>query len=433
MTRSRWGLWGLICLVTALAVSIALHVGPDSGWLSAVAVLAGGLAYAMMAINLLLASRRPILERLFGPLDRIYTAHRVIGSSILAVIGLHLVLIPIASAVDRGVSLLENLSVAVPLGVVGLLLLAGSIALSLNPKVAYDRWQRVHAATGAAFLLLTAHMALGANAWIGFTGPAGFFLGCFAVLGIVSFLVRLVDKTRGGMPYVVVATSPRERGLEVVMKPEGTRALAGHRPGQFAFLAASNGTARETHPFTLTSPHGSERVGILIRSSGDWTAAAQAGIAVGDRVRLDGPFGAFTPRLDAPTPQVWIAGGAGITPFLSVLRTARESGGDHRGQVELIVAAHEQSDAPCWSELSEHARHLPWLTLTPAFAADGGRLDRDTIRRHVDHTPKDADWYLCGPPALVALVNDVLRHAGTDASHVHTERYQWRSASRSER
>jgi predicted ferric reductase len=117
-------------------------VVPRLGWLSGLAVLAGAIAYAMMATNLFLAIRRPVLEKLFGPLDRVYNAHRLIGTGIVAVLGLHLILIPIASLVDRGQSILAHLTVALPLGVTGALLLVGSIILAVNTKVPYGSGRR---------------------------------------------------------------------------------------------------------------------------------------------------------------------------------------------------------------------------------------------------------------------------------------------------
>lgn len=437
MSRVHWGGWLLLGAFVGLAASALLDVGPASGWLSGLAILAGATAYAMMATNLLLAIRHPVLERLFGPLDRVYSAHRLIGTSILAVIGLHLVLIPIASVVDRGENLLDNVSVAIPLGGLGMLLLVGSIILAVNTKVPYDRWQKVHAATGGAFLVLTAHMIVGANLWFSLESPAGVLLGCFALLGIGSFIVRLVGKARGGVPYVVVESLPRERGIEIIMRPEGPQRIATHQPGQFVFLTATAGGARETHPFTLTSARGDERVSVLIRDSGDWTNRAQTGFEVGDRVRLDGPFGAFTPavgRAAAPR-QVWIAGGAGITPFLSVLRTARrelaaDGRADHGSsprQVELVVAAFDCADMPCWEELSGYARTMPWLTLTPAFSGDGGKLDGAAIERLAASGPGGTAWYLCGPASLLTMVERTLRSASCPPGQVHRERYEWRA------
>jgi predicted ferric reductase len=251
----------------------------------------------------------------------------------------------------------------------------------------------------------------------------GGLLGLFALLGTGSFVVRLVDKARGGVRYTIVETRERERGLEVVLRPENSHGIAPHRPGQFVFLTATAGGAQEIHPFTLTSAGGAEQLSVLIRSSGDWTGRAQTSLAVADRVRVDGPFGAFTPSVGAGAPahQVWVAGGAGITPFLSVLRTVSEPS---HGKVDLVIAARDAIDAPCWDELSTLARRMPWLTLTPAFSALGGRLDSDAVDRLVTSKPEGTEWYLCGPAGLTAMVERRLDQV--PGARVHRELYELR-------
>lgn len=67
---SSWWIVGVACLVGA--ISVLVEVAPADGWTSGLAVLTGATAYTMISVNLLLAVRRPFLERHFGPLDRIY-------------------------------------------------------------------------------------------------------------------------------------------------------------------------------------------------------------------------------------------------------------------------------------------------------------------------------------------------------------------------
>lgn len=443
----RWGVWALAIAFAGLVWSVLSAVVPRLGWLSGLAVLAGAIAYAMMATNLFLAIRRPALEKLFGPLDRVYNAHRLIGTGIVAVLGLHLVLIPTASLVDRGQSILAHLTVALPLGVIGALLLVASIILAVNTKVPYGKWQKVHLATGLAFLLLTGHMLTAANMWFSLSNASGVILGGFALLGVVSFVIRIAARIRAGAPYTITETILRERGLEIIMRPGGTRRLALHRPGQFIFLTATAGGVRETHPFTLTSPAGEECLSVLIRPSGDWTAQARTTLAVGDWVLLEGPFGAFTPQTGsgAPYHQVWVAGGAGITPFLSALRTAHRDRNSHDPghvlgadtatlgtqpgeQVELVLAARDACDVPCWDELSALARTLPGLTLTPAFSELGGRLDSDAIDQLAVRKPADTVWYLCGPSGLADMAERTLKRRTPASRQVHRELYEWRSS-----
>ncbi|MEU0507968.1 ferric reductase-like transmembrane domain-containing protein [Amycolatopsis sp. NPDC006125] len=422
--KVRWNLVALGGLSLGLTASVLFLAVPTSGWLTGLAFLAGAIAYAMMAANLFLAIRRPVLEKLLGPLDRVYVAHRVIGTGLVGVLLLHLVITPIASAVEHGENVLNSLGVAAVLGALGTLLLLASIALSINTKVPYDRWLRVHLATGAAFLVWTAYILIAASRWLSLTTPLGCLLILFALLGLASLAVRVWDRARGGIPYTVVETLGRERGREIVLHPDGARRITRHRPGQFMFLTAN----AETHPFTLTSAAGADDLRVLIRPSGDWSRHAQTRLTVGDRVRVDGPFGAFTPSVNAGTaaPQVWIAGGAGITPFLSALRSAN---GMQQGQVELVVAARDATDVPCWEELSTSAATKPWLTLTPTFSALGGRLDSEAVSRLVARQPEDAEWYLCGPAGLTDIVVRALDRL--PAARVHRELYEWRTPMRS--
>ncbi len=451
---THWGPWALGAAFAALAWAVLATIVPALGWLSGLAVLAGAAAYAMMATNLFLSIRRPVLERLFGPLDRVYSAHRVIGTGILAVLGLHLVLIPIASLADRHQSILAHLTVALPLGVIGALLLIASVVLAVNTKVPYDRWQKVHLATGVAFVVLTGHMLAAAGLWSSLTSPMGAVLDAFALLGIASFGTRIAARVRAGIPYVVAQTIPRERGLEIVLQPAGPRRIATHRPGQFAFLTATAGGAAEAHPFTLTSPAGDGQISVLIRPSGDWTTKAQADLTAGDQVLLEGPFGGFTPRTGpaAPRSQVWIAGGAGITPFLSVLRTAGRDN-DHQSparelrgpgaagaapglpygpDIELILAARDAKDVPCWDELTELARAIPGITITTAFSDHGGRIGSKDIEEMASSKPAGTHWYVCGPAGLADMVERTLKHQA-DGGTVHRELYEWRSAGKAVR
>ncbi|WP_353828289.1 hypothetical protein [Agromyces sp. SYSU T0242] len=65
--------------------------------------------------------------------------------------------------------------------------------------------------------------------------------------------VRLVDKARGGAEYEVIATTRTAREVEISLSPAGPRTILPPRAGQFAFLTASPGGTRETHPFALSS------------------------------------------------------------------------------------------------------------------------------------------------------------------------------------
>lgn len=429
-------LWAglLVALNVGVVLALVIQVGGEDGYLGGLALAAGGLAYSLMATNLLLAVRLPFLERLFGPIDWLYGAHRIIGASLVAAIGIHMVLMPIASLVDRGESLLNNPSPAVPLGVLGMLITLGSVAMAMNPKIAYHRWQPFHMAVAAGFLLLTAHFIVGGALWTSLASVSGALLFTFMVVGFTSITLRVIGRIRGGLPYRVTSVTPSARGVEVGMEPIG-ESLGRHQPGQFAFLTASPEGQTETHPFSLTSRSGDTEVTMLIRPAGDWTELLQTGLAVGDEVALSKPFGGFTPQSGdvAEAPQVWVAAGAGITPFLSVLRTAeatqrkategRSGGGS---SVEMVYIAKDPDDAPRWEEVTELERRLPWLTVHGWHTGEVGRPTPELIRQVIDEAPSESEWYLCGPRPVSAVFAKEIR--STTGASIHQESYQWRAS-----
>src|SRR5699024_6880828 len=115
--------------------------------------------------------------------------------------------------------LLENPGPAIPLGIVGTLIIFGSVALALNPKIPYHRWQRFHIAIAGGFVVLTAHFIVGGSKWISLASPSGALLGAFMALGFTSIVLRLIGRRQHGSAYEVVSVTARERGVEVHMKP----------------------------------------------------------------------------------------------------------------------------------------------------------------------------------------------------------------------
>src|SRR5690606_31586100 len=136
---------------------------------------------------------------------------------------------------------------------------------------------------------------------------------------VAAVAYRLVFSRRvGRLRYVVTDIErPANNIVELSLEPRG-RALE-YAPGQFVYLAPYDPALRagygEEHPSTLSSsPAGRRRV--AIKDLGDASRAIQD-IARGSEVRIEGPYGDFF-RGDADaSDELWIAGGIGITPFLS--------------------------------------------------------------------------------------------------------------------
>lgn len=189
------------------------------------------------------------------------------------------------------------------------------------------------------------------------------------------------------------------------------------RPGQFAWLRLRRGPFTEEHPFTISSAAQENSIEFTIRHSGDWTTGPLRQVHTGDFVWLDGPHGDFTPT-EETTGMVLIAGGVGITPGLSILRTAANDG-DNRA-IRLLLA-----DRP------GEGLFLPELEqLAAALQLEIHELGRDAItaERLAELLPPgllraQQDYYVCGPPSLVQDVVAALGGLDVPAHRVHTEQF----------
>ena len=154
--------------------------------------------------------------------------------------------------------------------------------------------------------------------WIGLTI---FWIGLLLYVRIVKPLFML------RRPYRVSEVR-KERGdtSTLVMQPDGHPGFR-FSPGQFGWLTLWGSPFKITgHPFSFSSSAAATdgRVEMSIRNLGDFTSEIPK-VPVGQRVYLDGPYGAFTIGNPADM-HVLIAGGVGITPMMSMIRTLADQG-----------------------------------------------------------------------------------------------------------
>ena len=137
--------------------------------------------------------------------------------------------------------------------------------------------------------------------------------------GLVAWIARIVvrDAVAQGKSYTVVDVEHEGSLTRVELAPTG-RPLD-FDPGQFAFLRFEAKGMREPHPFSIASGPTSDNLVFYIRHLGDWSDRLPETDLIGTTVKVEGPYGEFTPISNSHDNSVWIAGGVGITPFLASL------------------------------------------------------------------------------------------------------------------
>lgn len=201
----------------------------------------------------------------------------------------------------------------------------------------------------------------------------------------------------------------------VVERPEGFE----WSPGQGVEMALDEeGWREEGRPFTPTS-HPDDRVlEFTIKGYPEHEGVTHRlhQLRPGATLHVSEPFGTLTDR----GPGVFLAGGAGLTPFLAILRHRADRG--ELGDSTLIFANKTRDDVICEKELRHHLGERCILTLTREDAPGyrHGRPDREMLQEQVDDFPSTR-FYVCGPPEMVEDLTDTLEKLGADPDGVVIE------------
>lgn len=198
-------------------------------------------------------------------------------------------------------------------------------------------------------------------------------------------------------------------------KPEGFS----FEPGQATEVAVDkDGWRDEKRPFTFTALPSRKDLEFTIKIYPDHEGVTEqiGKLEAGDRLILDEAWGTITYK----GPGVFIAGGAGVTPFIAILRDLQAKGAIS-GHT-LIFANRTERDIILREEFEQMNGLRTVFTVTDEQAGglEHGMIDRSFIARHV----KDFDqhFYICGPDEMVADIKAILAELGADADAVVFEK-----------
>ncbi|MEV6415127.1 2Fe-2S iron-sulfur cluster binding domain-containing protein [Kribbella sp. NPDC051718] len=197
-------------------------------------------------------------------------------------------------------------------------------------------------------------------------------------------------------------------------------------PGQYVDLKVPGTDASRSFSMANTSSRESGQLEFVIRvyPGGLFSEFLDQRLRVGDQLELTGPFGVFTLRDNPGARIVFVGGGAGMAPILSLLRTMSERGIER--QVTFYYGARTRQDLCFVDELRELERTLPGFRYMPALSEDEwdgeNGLITDVVRKH-EPDLKGADAYVCGPPPMVEAAIPMLERLGVVTKHIYYDKF----------
>lgn len=222
---------------------------------------------------------------------------------------------------------------------------------------------------------------------------------------------------------------------------DGTMAFFFQKPDHFDFKAGQHTTLKLIDP-PETDAEGNSRHLSFVNSpqENDIEVATRirdtafkrvlSHMPVGSTVIMENPHGSYTLQSDASKPSVFLIGGIGITPVMSIIKDATERKLPHH--IFLFYSNKRPEDAPFFVELQELAKQNPSFkfiaTMTEPekseqkWTGEIGYIDTSMLKRYLSDL-QSLVYYLSGPPAMVAAMRKVLSAAGVSEDNIKTEEF----------
>ena len=428
----------VVALLYTTVVMVPLFVilaGPQSserGFWVEFGVALGFIGLAMLCLQSVLTARYPKLSGMLGQ-DTMLQFHRQTGLVAFGFVLAHPVVLLLANSdnwdfLDPRVNFLRAIFLIFVVFALPALIVTSLWRESF--RLPYQWWRLGHGALALMILVVglvhitRVHYYL-ADPWKQVVWLA---MGTTSIMSIL-YVRALKPLQVRRHPYRLIDVSPlASRTWTLTLEPEDGKVLD-FRAGQFAFLTlADTPFSLEQHPFSIaSSAEERDRLEFAVKELGDYTEtigttpAGQVGF-------VDGPYGSLHLPTDPTAGMLMIAGGIGISPIMSMLRTLRDR--RHDAPVVVVYAADRVDDFAYDAELDELTQDLPLevvrVVRDPPAAWNGerGLVDLTLLEKHL--TSDDAaNWHvmLCGPPPMMNVAERAVRNRGVPLHRIHSERF----------
>jgi predicted ferric reductase len=221
---------------------------------------------------------------------------------------------------------------------------------------------------------------------------------------------------------VEAVNHPNGTTTEVVMRAKKDP-IKRQRAGQFLFVRFPNEkNLNESHPFTISSAPEEDVLRLTIKASGDFTRALFSELKADVDAIVEGAYGMFNYKTGGPK-QIWIAGGIGLTPFLSFIR---DMDGNLNHDIDFYFTVRHPEEALFVNEIEAAAQKNPRLKPHIRFSSTQGSL---TIEHIVENAGGDVSGhhvYMCGPLPMVQAFEKKFLALKVPNGNIHFEEFNFR-------
>lgn len=412
------------------------------GWQRELSVALGFVGLTLAGWQLAPVSRFTPAQKLFN-MDKLYTLHHLMSlfSALFVLVHYLLLLMNFEAGIgvnNWAINLLNIFSADTPLrakmGVISLLayvLITITSVYRQRLRLDYDIWRGLH----DVFTLILVGGGLTHVLLVGrySAAPAmNILLSVSTALWILGALYIRVFKPIEQLrhPYKITEVHPEtEEVYSLSVAPQGFD-LPEFHPGQVAWLTVRKSPfSLKRYPFSVaSSTHTRDHFTFAIKELGDFTRTIKD-LKVGETVYVDGPFGYYDITRPETTGMVLIAGGIGIAPVMSILRTMRDTN-DSR-PMRLFYGHRILEHVEFYQELQQLEQELENFRCINVlqfpqedWTGYTGFITTDVLRAELPENYQDLNYFVCGPLPMMAAIRSSLVELGIPVNQTHYEEFK---------
>lgn len=414
-------IWAVLSTVCITPVLLMVTFGPSISYspLDLMGRISGLIGLSLLSLSIIISARIKLFDRLFDGLDKMYKIHHLLAGWTAIFLLAHFILITLYYAqisLVSGYRFLLDFSLPLLAAKFGLLILVCGVLFLYYAWVNYQWFVKVMRILGAVIFLAGYHALLTPGSNVRTILPVFIYMSVLGGFAAGLYIYRSLFHRNLHRLYSYTVKNVNNLGniTEVWLEPDSERVQ--YYSGQFAFVQFDNKLLpHETHPFSISSGSDNANLRFCIKNSGDFTSTLNQ-LQTGDHATIDGPYGAFSCTKIRNKKQVWVAGGIGITPFLSMAQVLPSN-----VQVDLFWSVTSESDAPFIKELEMVQQKSKNFKFHLTVTDETTRLTAQTI--NLSANTASADILLCGPAQMMKSLEQQFKQLGTADNKIHYEEF----------
>ncbi|WP_111641825.1 ferredoxin reductase family protein [Marinimicrobium alkaliphilum] len=430
-TLTAW--LGVYFFLTLLPMGLALIFDrpPARALGIEIGALLGMLGLGVLAMQLVISGRHPWFARGVGQ-DNLLQFHRQMGLFAWLLVLAHPITLLIAEPdflefLHPGDELLRAISLSALLVATTLLIVTS--LWRINMKLQYEWWRALHGllalfvvSTGLGHALMVSHYTAGWPVKIALAVAVG-----AALLLLIDSRVLRPWRLKGRPWTVAKAEQIDGDATRLVLDADNHKGTP-FAPGQYAWITLGDTPfSLQQHPFSIHSDaHNPARLEFTAKHAGDFTRSL-SDVKTGTRAWVEGPYGVFTLDPSSDQDAVLVAGGVGIAPIISMLRSCAAE--KSRKKLLLLYANSDRASVLFWDELETLSEQLNLRVVhvledpPEDWTGEEGLIDGELMDKYQDSSSYNPDYFVCGPPPLMNSVESALRDRRVPLHRINSERF----------